>query len=343
MTFSNIDCYDEEKLEQDLKQLLTRFQVPDRQDVYDTMLNLIRLVQEPHDSHDLSIVRTTLVELRHSFKTFSAYRDSRKVCVFGSARTPEDHMAYQMALEFSKKISQKGYMVITGAGPGIMEAGNRGAEMGMSFGVNIQLPFEQAPNPYIALSSKLTSFKYFFNRKLTFIRESDATVLFPGGFGTHDEGFEVLTLLQTGRCAPRPVIMIEEPGGKYWSKWKQFIEEELYKPGYISEEDLSLFEVFQSVEQAVDSVVSFYRVYHSIRYFGNLAVMRLNQPLSESTMVSINAEFSDLLVQGKFEHYEPGHLQVDQADFTDKHRLVFRFNKITYGRLCQMIRYINAG
>ncbi len=301
----------------------------------------VRLTQEDPEIHDLNLVDTTLDELRRAFKVFLPYRDIRKVCLFGSARTREDDEDYQMALRFSEQITQKGFMMITGAGPGIMEAGNRGAVQDMSFGLNIHLPFEQAPNPYIANDSKLVSFKYFFNRKLVFLKESDATVLFPGGFGTHDEGFESLTLLQTGRCAPRPVILLSKPNDTYWKKWEDFVVTELCDKGFISREDLSLFSLATSAEEAVELTQLFYKNYHSIRYFRDLAVMRLNTALSPDVLKELNGRFKDLLLTGEFQMAALDQVALDRAVYLDKPRLIFRFDKMAYGRLCELIWFIN--
>ncbi len=299
------------------------------------------LTQEAKDKHDLNIVHTTLKELRRAFQLFGPFRDVRKVCIFGSARTPETDPNYQMAQDFAHKITQKGFMVITGAGPGIMEAGNRGSESDMSFGVNIRLPFEQEPNPYIAHSTKLISFKYFFNRKLTFMRESDATILFPGGFGTHDEGFELLTLLQTGRCAPRPLLLLADETSTYWKSWQQFIEKELLNHGYISSEDMSLFLAPRTVDDCVSCILEFYRVYHSIRYIQDSAIIRLNQTVSHTYLSTTMATFSDLLLDGHYTLYSPGEYAQDTEDFYDKYRLVFKFDKMRYSRLFQLIMALN--
>jgi uncharacterized protein (TIGR00730 family) len=310
--------------------------------ICDLLQSALKLATETHEPHDLTLISSTLKELRRSFKLFSPYRDIRKVCLFGSARTPEDDPNYILAHRYSELITQKGWMVITGAGPGIMEAGNKGALPDTSFGVNINLPFEQHPNPYIANSSKLTSFKYFFNRKVSFLRESDATVLFPGGFGTHDEGFEVLTLLQTGRCAPRPLILVAHENDPYWEKWVNFIQTELCDPGYISPEDMHLFTRTDSAEEAVQQTQDFYRVFHSIRYFNDMAVIRLNQRLTASDLKAINSQFKDLCTDGQFELSDPDQFTLDRNDFNDKNRLIFKFDKMSYGRLCGLIRFINT-
>ena len=303
---------------------------------------VIKVAKESKSLHDLNILLSTMKELRKANHLFTPYRDVRKVCIFGSARTPESNPHYSMAQEFSSQITHKGYMVITGAGPGIMEAGNRGAIADMSFGVNIKLPFEQSANPYIAHSSKLISFKYFFNRKLSFIKESDATVLFPGGFGTHDEGFELLTLIQTGRCAPRPLILMESPGSTYWKTWVTFIRKELLDNHYISEEDMFIISTPTKVEEAVSVIENFYKNYHSVRYVGHLAFIRLNKRLTEAQLNDITKRFSDLATDGHYHMYDPQEAEGDSEDYPDQYRLVCHFDKVRYGRLYQLILALNT-
>jgi len=209
------------------------------------LVTIAKIGEEKMDIGDMKLVNTTLKELRYAFKVFSAYRDRRKVTIFGSARTNPSDREYKIAEAFAKAAADSSFLVITGSGPGIMEAGNKGAGTAHSFGVNIRLPFEQQPNPYIAGDSKLVNFKYFFTRKLMFIKESDATVLLPGGFGTMDEGFEVMTLFQTGKCRPMPIIMLEPAGGTYWKKWLTFIKKGILDMGYISEDDLKIFKIMR--------------------------------------------------------------------------------------------------
>ncbi len=332
---------DENVLKEKIKELLNSVQIDANPLIHDTLMSLLKLAHEHPAESDLKIIATTLRELRHSFKLFQPYKDFRKICLFGSARTSEEDTEYQLAREFASKITRNGYMVITGAGPGIMEAGNKGAEINMSFGVNIKLPFEQKANPYIAHDSKLISFKYFFNRKLTFIKESDATVLFPGGLGTHDEAFEVLTLVQTGRCSPRPIIMLSSPKNNYWEKWEEFLIEQLLKKNYISKEDISLYTVCHSTDRAVQIIMNFYQQYHSIYYEKELTSIRLKKPLSENSLQTLNSEFTDLLLEGEFELRSAEELKEDNEVYLELPRLVFQFNKMSYGRLIQLIKVLN--
>src|SRR5438067_932309 len=232
-----------------------------------------KLLRDRASRGDVKLLATALRELRYAFKVFSAYRQRRKVTVFGSARLPQDHPACVQAAEFGRRLAQAGYMVITGAAQGIMEAGHVGAGREASIGINILLPFEQEANAVIAGDSKLMHLKYFFTRKLLFVKESDAVALFPGGFGTQDEGFEVLTLIQTGKSHMFPIVMVDEPGGDYWKRWQDYITDVLLARGYISPADLSLYRITDSVDEAVAEIANFYRVYHSMRYVNGELVL----------------------------------------------------------------------
>jgi len=221
----------------------------------------VKLGIESSDIGDLKLINNCLKELRYSFKIFSPYRNIKKVIIFGSARSEKRSVEYKMAEEFAQKITKKGYMVVTGGGPGVMEAGNKGSGPGKDFALNIRLPFEQKPNPYLDEEERLINFKYFFTRKLIFIKESDATTLFPGGFGTNDEGFEALTLMQTGKSRPRPLVLMEPKGSDYWAGWMRFVEEQLVRNGFINKQDLKLFQVAHSADEAIKLIESFYKVY----------------------------------------------------------------------------------
>ncbi|MGE4169428.1 MAG: LOG family protein [Candidatus Margulisiibacteriota bacterium] len=328
-----------------IQDLLTELNITETSPIIEDMLTVVaKLATETSDAHDLKIIRSTLKELRYAFKVFAPYRSQRKVCVFGSARTPEDHPDYLLAKAFSERITQDGFMVITGAGGGIMAAGNEGAAQGSSFGVNIRLPFEQDPNPFIAGSKKLVSFKYFFNRKLTFFKESDASVVFPGGFGTHDEAFEALTLLQTGRGRPRPIIFMASPGNPYWEKWDDFIRTELLKNELISPEDTELYTIANSAEEAAEEIRRFYVRFHSIRYFKDTVVIRMEKPLSQESLGYLDSAFRLLTKEGFSQMSAdalPEELVADAEDFPDKTRLVFRFHQKSYGHLMALVKLLN--
>ena len=301
----------------------------------------VTLGKESSDRGDLKLVNNVLKELRYSFKVFSPYRDVQKAIIFGSARSKPGSAEYKMAEDFARKLTAKGCMVVTGGGPGIMEAGNKGAKRGKEFALNIRLPFEQHPNPYIDEKDKIINYKYFFTRKLVFVKETDATVLFPGGFGTHDEGFEMLTLVQTGKARPRPIVMIEPEASTYWSTWKRFINVELLKNGLIDRDDLSLFHMVKSADEAVRYIEDFYRVYHSIRYVSGLTVLRLKREISGKTLKHINEKFKDILKTGEIKLAAPTEQEVQDEEHLHLPRLVMDFNHHDFGRLYEMISLIN--
>jgi len=325
-----------------IDELVDRHAFPGAEDLFREILSTaLKLGRESGDRGDLKLVNNALKELRYSFKIFSPYRKVKKVIIFGSARSKDSSAEYRMAEEFSRQMSARGYMIVTGGGPGVMEAGNRGAEPGREFALNIRLPFEQKPNPYIDEKDKIINFKYFFTRKLTFVKETDATALFPGGFGTLDEGFEMITLMQTGKSRPRPIILMEPEGSNYWSSWMNFVKRQLSGKGFINKEDFSLFSIARSVDAAVKSIEDFYRVYHSIRYVPGLAVLRLNREISRKTLKFINNEFKDILNTGEIRLSSPTAKEVKEGEFLDLPRLAMDFNMRDYGRLCEMIRLIN--
>jgi len=303
----------------------------------------VKLGRESSDLGDLKLVNNTLKELRYAFKIFSPYRFIKKVIIFGSARSKKASAEYLMAEEFARKLTAKGYMIVTGGGSGIMEAGNKGSEAGKEFALNIRLPFEQKPNPYIYEKDKIINFKYFFTRKLIFIKETDATALFPGGFGTHDEGFEMLTLIQTGKSKPRPIVLIESKGSRYWEAWKRYVVDHLLKNGFIEKDDLKLFRIAKSVDEAIKYIEDFHRVYHSIRYVSGMTVMRLNKEISSGTLKLMNKEFKDILTSGDIKLSPPTDKEIQEEEYLDLPRIVMNFNMRDYGRLCELIHVINRG
>jgi len=315
----------------------------DNTDLIEEMLTtVVKLGLENNDRGDLKLINMALKELRYASKIFSAYKSDRKVVIFGSARSRHDSEEYKMAVKLSGLIVKNGFKVITGGGPGIMEAGNKGAGRKESFSLNIKLPFEQQYNPYTAGDEKAVSFKYFFNRKLFFLKESDATVIFPGGFGTLDECFESLTLIQTGKSKPRPIILVDSPDSEYWKRLINFIAGELSEGGYISSSDLSLLIRVNTIEQAAEEILQFYRVYHSIRYVGNKTVIRLNKPLSSDTIDKLNKKYSCILRSGKIESTDALPVEQKSAEFLDLPRLVMDFNRHDFGIFHEMLRYLNT-
>ena len=287
-----------------IERFLSTFAPSENGDLLGQMLvTICRLGADGADRGDLKILNTALRELRYAFKVFSPYSEIPKVSIFGSARTPPDHPQYLAAKRFAGLMRSHGWMIITGAGDGIMRAGHDGATSEASFGVAISLPFEQSTNAIIANDPKLVNFKYFFTRKLVFVKEATAIVLFPGGYGTLDEGFESLTLLQTVKTAPKPIVLCDEPGGTYWRHWCAHVQKEVLGNGMIDEADLKLFHLADSPEDAVNEILRFYRRYHSSRFVGDLLVMRLNEPIVPSLLEELNTEFGDILTGGRFEAF----------------------------------------
>jgi uncharacterized protein (TIGR00730 family) len=301
-----------------------------------------KLIRDHANRGDVKLLSTAFKELRYAFKVFAPYRHRRKVTVFGSARIIPSHAAYEAAVQFSRRMVESGFMVITGAASGIMEAGHVGAGREHSIGINILLPFEQDANAIIAGDPKLMHLKYFFTRKLLFVKESDAAALFPGGFGTQDEGFEALTLVQTGKSHLFPIVMIDEPGGDYWRKWRDYVVDVLLARAMISQADMALFKVTDSVEEAVREIVTFYRVYHSMRYVGSDLVLRLRRPLTAKTLNDLQRDFSDIVRRGTIEQTGPLPAEANEPELADLPRLCFEFNRSDLGRLRMLIDAVNA-
>lgn len=289
---------------------------------------------------DWKILAGSLQDMQKAIAMFYPHRFKRKVSIFGSARTAPDAPEYQSTFDFAEKITKQGFMVITGAGGGIMAAGNEGAG-DHSFGLNINLPFEQSSNSFVTEASRLVSFRYFFTRKLYFIKESDAIALFPGGFGTQDEFFECLTLCQTGRTTPRPIVLIDKLGGDYWQNWDHFVQRNLMARGLIVEEDRSLYKITDNVDQACQFISSFYKVYHSCRWVNDLFVIRLNVAINDAHLERLNQNFSDILTKGKIERSQALPIEVNEPHTVDLPRLVMRFNSREMGRMYELIAAIN--
>lgn len=301
-----------------------------------------KLLRDNASRGDIKLLNTALKELRYCFKVFATFRGKRKVTVFGSARLPSSHPAYSQAVEFGQKIAAAGFMVITGAASGIMEAGHVGAGRDQSIGLNILLPFEQEANPIIRGDLKLMHMRYFFTRKLLLIKEADALALFPGGFGTQDEGFEALTLVQTGKSHLMPIVMIDEPGGDYWKLWDKYIRDVFVTRGLISPSDLHLYKVTENIDEAVREVTDFYRVYHSMRYVrGGRLVLRIQRPLSDPLLEKVRTEFRDLTSDGIFEQIEQLPEEMNDPHVAGMKRLRFHFDRKNHGRLRQLIDLIN--
>ena len=309
--------------------------------VADIIENALKLLKDVQDSGDVRVIQTALRELRYAFKLFAPYAHVRKVTMFGSARTQPTRPEYQQAVEFGRKIAAAGFMVITGAGPGIMQAGHEGAGPEMSFGANIRLPWEQSANPVIREDKKLVTFKYFFTRKLIFIRHADAIALFPGGFGTMDEGYEALTLMQTGKSQLMPLVLIDRPGGTYWKTWDKHVREHLLRDELISPDDLNLYQITDDTDQAVKIITRFYRNFHSSRFVKDLFVIRLKHAPSDSALEAMNEDFADINTGPPIKRIEPTPEEREDNEHVDLPRIAFNFNRKDYGRLRQLIDVLN--
>jgi uncharacterized protein (TIGR00730 family) len=302
---------------------------------------VLRLAGDRADRGDIKILNAALRELSYAFRVFAPYRGSRKVTIFGSARVNEETAEYRQALAFAHRITRRGWMVITGAGDGIMKAGQGGAGRERSFGVNIRLPFEQQANEFIRSDSKLVTFRYFFTRKLIFMKETDAIALFPGGFGTLDEAFEALTLVQTGKSVPLPIVCLDRPGGDYWPQWDDYVRRVLLDRGLIAPSDVALYRVTDSVQVALDEILGFYKNYHSSRYVGEQLVLRLQQAPTDAELVALNADFQDILTEGAITASAPLPEEGAEGGLAHLVRLVLNFNRRDIGRLRQLIDALN--
>jgi len=313
---------------------------PNEDQLGEMLVTITRLAADGCGRGELKILNRALKELRYAFKVFAPYRGFQKASIFGSARTPPDHPHYLEAVRFAELIREAGWMVITGAGDGIMRAGHHGATREASFGVAIALPFEQETNDIIEGDDKLISFNYFFTRKLLFVKEADAIVLFPGGFGTQDEGFEALTLIQTGKAEPIPVVLCDAPGGTYWQHWREWVEAELLGNKMINKEDMGLFFVTDDMKDAVREILHFYRRFHSTRYVHDRLVIRMKSPLPEGVIDRLNGEFPDIVAEDRIKQvYEA--LPEEDGELAGLPRLVFRFDRRSLGRLRFLINAVN--
>jgi uncharacterized protein (TIGR00730 family) len=310
--------------------------------VADIVENGLKLLADVKDTGDVRVIQTALRELRYAFRLFAPYSKIRKVTIFGSARTEPTRVEYQQAVEFGRKIAQAGFMVITGAGPGIMQAGHEGAGPENSFGANIRLPWEQSANPIIKEDKKLVTFKYFFTRKLIFIRHSDAIVLFPGGFGTMDEGYEALTLMQTGKSQLMPLVLVDRPGGTFWKTWDKHIREHLLRGELISPEDLNLYRITDDTDEAVKIITRFYRNFQSTRFVKDLFIIRLKHAPSDSAIEALNEDFADIVIGAPIKRIEPTPEEREDKDHLALQRIAFGFDRRGYGRLRQLIDVLNS-
>jgi uncharacterized protein (TIGR00730 family) len=307
--------------------------------VAEMMRTALKFLKDGADTGQLKLVTTALKEMRYAYRVFNRYRGTRKISIFGSARTPEDHPDYAAARTFGALIARHGWMAITGAGNGIMKAGHEGPTRDASFGLAIRLPSEQAANAVIDGDPKLINFRYFFTRKLMFTSHSQAIAVFPGGFGTQDELFEVLTLMQTGKSLVLPIVLVEGEGGDYWETWSRFAIDDLRARGWICAEDEELFRRSRTPEEAVDEVLGFYRRYRSSRFVGEKLVLRIDQPLDAEQLDDLNVRFARIVRSGRIEQTGPLPIEDDALDLP---RLHFAFTRRDYGILRKLIDAINA-
>jgi uncharacterized protein (TIGR00730 family) len=313
----------------------------DADQVFELVASSLRLARDGADRGDLKMANNALKEMRYSFHVFDPYRAERKIAIFGSARTQPDDPLYHQARDLAETIAAHDWMVITGAGPGIMEAGIEGAGAEHAFGVSIRLPFESTESQFLADDPKLINFRYFFTRKVAFIKEADGFVLLPGGYGTLDEAFELLTLVQTGKAQPGPIVLLDVPGGTYWQHWTVFVRKELLGRGYVSDDDLALVLVTDDVGVAVDHIVGFFANYHSQRFVGGRLVIRLQRELDDAALAAVSDEFADIITRGVVERVDASPGEIADDDVPDLPRIAFWFDRHGWSRLRLLLDRLN--
>lgn len=332
----------EEKLDLELLALAERIAGPEKACLLAEMFTTaVRTSRGSTSVSNFKMMNRTLKEMRYANEVFHSYQHCRKVAVFGSARTKPEEPEYKATVEFCERMAKLDFMTITGAGPGIMAAGNEGAGRENSFGLDISLPFEASANEFIDGDEKLIEFNYFFTRKLSFVKEADAAVGFPGGVGTMDEVFEALTLIQTGKAAVYPIVLVDAKGGTYWKFWEQFLREHLLRQKLISETDFHLFKVTDDIDVAIQEITQFYKNFHSYRYVGDQMVIRMLEPLSKDKIAALNQEFEDIVKSGVMVQRGPLNAEKNEPDLNELPRLVFRHKRRDFGRLRLLIDRIN--
>ncbi|MBV8981883.1 MAG: LOG family protein [Acidimicrobiia bacterium] len=331
------------EIDERLNELLDALDVSENRDQIKEILTSVALLADDEaDRLNLKITNSALKEMRLAFKVFEPFKSVPKVTIFGSARTLPDDPLYAQARNFGAAMAAEGWMVVTGAGPGIMAAGVEGAGVDQSIGINIRLPFEQEASPLIAADPKLVDMKYFFTRKLMLMKESAGFAVLPGGFGTQDEAFELLTLLQTGKAAPAPVVMLDVPGGTYWASWDRFVRDELATRGLIDRDDHDFYLITDDVEAASAEIRGFYRNFHSVRFVGKTLVIRMRHAPDEPHLERLNRDFADICVEGGIEVTEPLPAEVSSDDHLTLARIKLAFDKHHYARLRLLINQLNA-
>jgi len=326
-----------------IRALLDAAGTPANRDVLaDILGTAARLAGDGADRLDLKITAAALREMRAAFRAFAPYKGRPKVTIFGSARTQPDDPVYALARDIAARLAESDWMVVTGAGPGIMAAGHEGAGRDHAFGVNIRLPFEQGANEFIARDPKLVEMKYFFTRKLMLLKESNGFVVLPGGFGTLDEAFELLTLLQTGKAEPAPIVLLDMPGGTYWQGWERFLDEEVASRGLVSPSDHALWLRTDNVDAAADEILNFYSNYHSLRYVAGRLVIRLQRAPTAAQLAALTEQFSDICVSGGIEAVDPSAGEVNDGDHVDLPRIALHFDRMQHDRLRDLINTLNS-
>ena len=310
--------------------------------IEEMIVTALRIARDQMSVADLKLINRSIKEMRYAAKVFAPFQHLRKVAIFGSARTSADSPEFQVAEDFAREMVAHNFMVITGGGDGIMGASQKGAGRERSFGLNIRLPSEQQANVVIKGDRKLVNLNYFFTRKLTFVKEAHAFALFPGGFGTLDETFEVLTLMQTGKARIIPVVLLDRPRGSYWETWMKFLRDRLLKLGFISPEDFSFFKITHNVEEAITEILQFYKIYHSARWVGQRLVVRINHRLSRKAMVDLNDKFDDIVRSGEIVQGVALRQEKNEPEIWDLPRLLLTPYRDRFGRFRQLIDAINS-
>lgn len=309
--------------------------------IEEMIITALKMARDEMNVADLKLINRSLKEMRYAAKVFAPYSAFRKVAVFGSARIPPEAPEFKVAEEFARRMVEENYMVITGGGDGIMGAAQKGAGREHSFGLNIRLPFEQRANVIIEGDPKLINFNYFFTRKLNFVKETHAFALFPGGFGTMDETFEVLTLIQTGKARVIPLVLLDRPGGSYWQTWMRFLTDHLFKLGFVSEDDFQTFKIVKDVDEAVAEIMQFYKLYNSVRWVGEQLVIRLSHRLTSAAVVELNQRFSNLVRKGQIVQTTALPQEKNEPEIRNLPRLVLKPHRRDFGRFRQLIDAIN--
>jgi uncharacterized protein (TIGR00730 family) len=309
--------------------------------IEEMIVTALKIARDRMSVADLKLINRSIKEMRYAAKVFAPFQRLRKVAVFGSARVSADSREFKVAEDFGREMVAHNFMVITGGGDGIMGAAQRGAGRKHSFGLNIRLPSEQRANRIIQGDPKLINLNYFFTRKLNFVKEAHAFALFPGGFGTLDETFEVLTLMQTGKARVIPVVLLDRPRGSYWETWLKFLTDRLLKPGFISVEDFSFFKVVHNVGGAVAEILQFYKVYHSARWVRERLVIRINHALPKRTIADLNKKFADVVRTGEIIQCAALRQEKNEPEIWDLPRLLLTPYRDRFGRLRQLIDAIN--